>query len=476
MALAAMLQSVIALPAGAAVILDGDFDQTLNPGGDLRETRVGLTAPGSLTVTDGSSFNLNSGAGSLDGAFLAFGRRAGGIGTGLVEGVGSSINLRDNANTIADGASVDIGRDSGNGTLTIRNGGSLNVTEPDVPDGADQIGGSNVLTMGRNGGIGTFVVDNGSARISGIGAFMFMGRDEGGLGNASVVNGGSILVKDRGGAGGDGANITVGRNGNSSGNLSVVDSRIAVESANNFAGLFVGRDDLETTGSLLASGIETKIAITGPEAGFTIGRSGQGLATVTNGADVTISGGDSFVSIGREVGASGALTVANGASITVGKPGELDGDIGIGAAFADFGRPAGGTGSLLITGADSQVSVLDSVLIGAPSSLGGGSGSGSVIVSNQATLSASRVLVGAGGILSGNGTINANVSVEGGLVAPGLSPGELMIDGDFTLSDGELVIEIAGLGPGEFDLLNVSGAANFIGGTILFDFIDGFVP
>lgn len=37
-------------------------------------------------------------------------------------------------------------------------------------------------------------------------------------------------------------------------------------------------------------------------------------------------------------------------------------------------------------------------------------------------------------------------------------------------------VEIAGLAPGQFDIFNVDGAVNFLGGSILFIFLDGFLP
>jgi hypothetical protein len=52
----------------------------------------------------------------------------------------------------------------------------------------------------------------------------------------------------------------------------------------------------------------------------------------------------------------------------------------------------------------------------------------------------------------------------------------LGIIGDYDQDAGTLIIEIAGLAPGQFDVLDVSGGANFNGGEIVFDFIDGFLP
>ncbi len=70
-----------------------------------------------------------------------------------------------------------------------------------------------------------------------------------------------------------------------------------------------------------------------------------------------------------------------------------------------------------------------------------------------------------GGVLAGSGLIDADVVNTGGLINPGNSPGTLNIDGTFGQSAGTLLIEIAGNGPGLFDVLDISGNAS-LGGLI----------
>jgi len=86
--------------------------------------------------------------------------------------------------------------------------------------------------------------------------------------------------------------------------------------------------------------------------------------------------------------------------------------------------------------------------------------------------------VAATGTLSGNGTIIGNVLINGGTVSPGSSPGTLTIDGNYTQGiDSRLIIEIAGLNPGDFDVLNVLGTATFVAGTTIdLHFINSFAP
>ena len=65
------------------------------------------------------------------------------------------------------------------------------------------------------------------------------------------------------------------------------------------------------------------------------------------------------------------------------------------------------------------------------------------------------------GTLGGSGEIGGDVHNRGGIVAPGNSPGTLIIDGDYTQgATGTLVIEIGGtLAGNEHDQVIISGAA-----------------
>lgn len=81
------------------------------------------------------------------------------------------------------------------------------------------------------------------------------------------------------------------------------------------------------------------------------------------------------------------------------------------------------------------------------------------------------------GILSGSGTINADVSLFGGTIAPGNSPDQLEISGDLTLGLGSILnFEFAGTSLGLFDQLLIGGDL-FIGDdvTLNMSFLDGFL-
>ena len=103
---------------------------------------------------------------------------------------------------------------------------------------------------------------------------------------------------------------------------------------------------------------------------------------------------------------------------------------------------------------------------------------GSAIVNGTLLLNGDSTLELAGGTLGGNGRVDGVVNNIGGTVAPGVSPGRLTIDGDFTQGEeGTLAIEIAGLNnPGTgFDRLDISGNAA-LGGVLNVTNINGFTP
>jgi hypothetical protein len=77
--------------------------------------------------------------------------------------------------------------------------------------------------------------------------------------------------------------------------------------------------------------------------------------------------------------------------------------------------------------------------------------------------------------VGGSGTIQGNVTNQG-LLAPGNSPGEIDIAGDYVqASDAQLSMEIAGTSSDEFDLLSVTGDVH-LGGSLSVALLDGFVP
>jgi autotransporter-associated beta strand protein len=89
----------------------------------------------------------------------------------------------------------------------------------------------------------------------------------------------------------------------------------------------------------------------------------------------------------------------------------------------------------------------------------------------------SNTFVNHGGTLAGTGTINGNV-VNNGKVSPGGAgaPGMLTVVGDYTQAQfATLMIQIAGVSPDQFSVLNVLGNAN-LNGFLDPVLLNGFVP
>ncbi len=96
---------------------------------------------------------------------------------------------------------------------------------------------------------------------------------------------------------------------------------------------------------------------------------------------------------------------------------------------------------------------------------------------NATSLGASGLELLSGSSLLGEGTILGNLTNTDGALAPGSSPGTLVLNGDYTQgAAGELFIGIGGLVQGlEYDFVDISGAAS-LAGSLRLELEDGFLP
>ncbi len=114
----------------------------------------------------------------------------------------------------------------------------------------------------------------------------------------------------------------------------------------------------------------------------------------------------------------------------------------------------------------------------------GGTSEGQIALTDATSRVSAGIISGASTFVNNHGSIvgvgtlatSRLVIAPGGFVSPGLSPGTLTIDGDYEQQEGAtLVIEVAGLAPGQFDVLKVTGSAT-LAGKVQMKFIDGYVP
>ncbi len=101
---------------------------------------------------------------------------------------------------------------------------------------------------------------------------------------------------------------------------------------------------------------------------------------------------------------------------------------------------------------------------------------GSTIIDGTLTFDAGGTMMIDGGTLGGSGQINANVTNNAGIAAPGASEGLLTINGDYTQSTAAaLSVEVGGLIAGdEHDVLAIAGTTVLAGSLHASD-INGFV-
>ncbi|NIA70460.1 cadherin-like domain-containing protein [Pelagibius litoralis] len=482
---------------------------------------------GRLEVRNGQGVNENT---TEPGLYIA--RDAGSTGSVVIDGAGSEIVLSQTAPADPDngvfGPFMPVGL-RGSGSLEIRNGGQLSLTGEnsdltlgrretgdgtvlvDGPDSSITLTGEEVYSSIGREGSGQMTLSNG-ADFSLVGGDDFValdvGRDGGGVGNLLIQSGATLSVQ-----GGDAnTRFRIGRNEGSDGRVVIegADSLLSVGGTNaqdSFGNrIEVGKEGqgrLETRDGarVVAERVDIGFGISGAgtavvdnatwEIGgnFQVGREGSGTLTIENGGSVT-AGGD-FNAIASAGGSTGSVTVDATSSLT------LSGFLSVGSGsfdpFGEFGQDLVAAGSLAINGGtviaeEANVGghergqgtvAVDGA--GALFDAGAGlvigeTGQGTVTLLNGGEVQAEFISVGVNGSLGGNGLVDGGLSLNGGTIDPGLSPGQLSIDGDFNLNEGLLRIEIAGQTPvSGHDVVSATGNVNFNGGLVQFDLDPGFV-
>lgn len=331
---------------------------------------------------------------------------------------------------------------------SVRIGSTRDLTDLTPPSGSVAIDGGSVVTVESTAGSVFEQID--------------IGRLPGQTGSLTVTGTGSGLYFS--GAGTD-EFVRIGRAGQAT--FSVSDGAVVQLGDANSAGTTVGRGD----GSLLPIGAFDDSLFNNPtfdanNPPTALPLADESLLSVTSGGNVLSYGN---LAIASSVSDNTPLTNGHGKVLVSGADSELNvlsgdtrsGDIRVGET---------GVGSLHVE--DSGNVTADSVVIG------GGPGTGTLSLSSSGTILAPEVLVGSGGTIQGDGgSIIGNVTLDGGTIAPGASPGILNIDGDLNFISGLLEFEIGGTGAGQFDVLNITGDLISTGTpSIAFNFINGFAP
>lgn len=456
-------------------------------GGDPTNGAAGIVigwlngATGSVSVLNGGRILIDGRDAGTPGGGITIGGNGGfGTGTMTVSGTGSLVQIIGNGTNVDGRAPGFTVGGTGSGQLSVLNGGKITVEDTSaLATGAFAIGGSPFQQGdGTPAGTGTMVVSGAGSEVDVLsthGAFV-VGR--GGVGTLIVDNGGKVSAQSaligfqpgsvgtmvlRGATStvalagvdnaGFGAFVSVGLGGN--GTLNVSDG--ATLSINPAAGV--------PFGGLVAGGAGTQSATD---------VSGTGVINVANNGKIQITGNNSLaIVLGDHNGGNGQLNITAGGQVVVGQPLNANAPGDISGVYV--GSRVGGNGIAVVRGTNSLLNGGAFVGVGIATDRVTNAGTGTLTVRDGGVVQADQIRIGDGGLLNGNGTVIGAVVNAGGIIAPGNSPGTLTIQGSLQ-SHGLIEIQVAGLRPGQFDVLNVLGSAVLAGSKIEFIFENGFLP
>lgn len=447
---------------GSQLTLEGDATTravTLN----VASAGVGsaLIEEGALVLLDGTS-NL---PGDL-GANVVIALEGTGVGDLTVTGAGSTLRVENGA---ADGAGVSVGF-QGVGTLTIADGGELQVLTGTGANGGGQVGGSG--SPAQPGGEGLAVVTGAGSKWSvSEGAFsigstsvgtlrveeggeavannLFVGLQGEGDGVVEVRSGGTVAAKGTDPLLGFGGSGNVGMAGR--GRLEVHDGHVTLDTQDGTShGLLVGGTTgcggpcpfTGGVGEVLLDGASASLTVSGPLGFAVIGADGEGSLTARGGALFEVENPDDAS------GTSVALSPGSVGSVVLEDEGTRF-DAGVGLALGlDLALADAGTAR---------------VELGSGSELRAGVGG---------------VALGSTATLAGSGLVSGDVFNLRGTLSPGASAGTLSVAGGYEQSqaEAELRIELAGRAQGEWDRLEVSGDLALLAGRVRFEAAGGFLP
>ena len=327
------------------------LDNAVNPGGQGQDAGIGVgsSGKGTLIVTGAGSTVDNSNA----GAFINIGGSAGSDGAFQVL-----------AGASATSTFLNVGRNAGaTGSMLIDGPNSVSLTLSGASTIPGQTGTAGA-SIGRNGGEGTAVVSNGGYWLI----------TDGGQDGRSVGNPGLSVGRDNNSKGlltitGAGSKVEVIGTSGVGARRTRQQQPLRQHWARNAGGANQGELMVSAGGKLVLTGNAVSTTTNGRTTSLNIGGrggfAGKGTATVTGaGSEIIVQGYDAVINVGREAGGIGALNVLAGGkvsstSLAVGISGQgtvninggtiaLSGDRSdtepaVGAA-STFGRGVGGDG------------------------------------------------------------------------------------------------------------------------------------
>jgi T5SS/PEP-CTERM-associated repeat protein len=475
--------------AGAHLSLPNNSGWTIGDNaGDVGVLNLDLPAMSLATLdlgdAPGSSGTLNvSHEGALTTAFLGVG--GGGDGTlNAAEGAEVAANV-----TYLGATAGSHGKIAVSGVGSAFSTGDLSFGDPLTPDpglGLLEItAGGSVTSQSVRQDTGFSMTDPQEAIVSGsssswtvIGPLEIAHR---GFGRVSIVDGGSLSVTA--------TQTTIALGPQSTGKLTVSGVGSQMTSSNLRIGDY-GAGEFEVLGGATADtgsdelgyraeGVGTA-TVDGAGSTWTnlgnlfVGRNGQGTVNVTGGGHL-VTGFNTF--IGFEPGSKGTVNVVGPGSRLTSTVLRVGGNYGSSALNISGGaKVTSMQGYIAHSGPATGMVTIDGV--GSSWTMSGGLtigdfGAGQVALANEATLQAASILIGANGVLRGNGHVIGSVT-NGGKVLAGAAQGALTIDEDYAqTAGGELVIDIAtALAYGRLDVEDNA----VLGGKLTVNLLAGFRP
>ena len=463
-----------ASPANGSMIIEGAGTSvsitTFDGGIDIANSFVDGSGDviGTLDVLAGATVDINA---TATGG-IVIGRGLGADGSMTISGPGSTVDVNGGIALVLIGTQAQAEDEellmpgNGRGSLTVSNQGQLNVSgdEPDLT----------LFVIGQGAGDGEVLVDTGGMididgllQVSTPFVATFLGNDILGsdtqtglltINDTGVVNSLSTVVDDRGTISGTGTLATGLLRVQTGGlvNLTHLSGVVATDIVGGlidvpndlFLGLPLGQSLDVHSGNLQVDGELVVGALDAPAIMLIDRDSETGVVdatTTTVGNMGTVWGGGTL--------RTDLLTVETGGLVQLGNLG-LVSAIDVAGGQLDMGTDlflGAGLPQTMAVNDGGIANITGTLFLGgeAPATLGGDGGS---VIANAVV-------------------VNSN-----GVIGPGNSVGTLDIFGDLTLGGGELLFEIAGTDPGQYDILNVNGDVALDSGTLRFLPIDGFSP
>lgn len=429
---------------------------------------LGIGSPGSgtLNVSEGGLVTVNKGP-------IVVGDKAGGVGVVTLSTGGELANPGGGAFTVAGAA-------GSTGTLNIGAASGASAVAPGILSAPSIAFGAGTSTLNFN-----HTSSNGSYNF---GAGVASGT---GTGTINQLAGATNLTGDSSGFNGT-TNVTsgtlgvTGKLGSATSTMNVTNGTLAVSGGgvvnSNKTGIAATAGD---SGQVTVSGAGSSLTA---QTGLIVGGAGNGSLAINNGASVTevgtnysltpgnsllvggAAGGVGMVTVdgsgsqlaagtiylGGPTGATGTMTVSNGATVSAPKA-------GIGGNSDTNGGVPGGTGSLTVTGAGSTFSETSA---GGGLFVGAQGGTGEVTVAKGGTLNSATAFLGfAGGKATATVSDAASTWNESGIWRVGYGTGASTTANVSILNGGAAnvgSIGIFGIGSGGSATARVAGAGSVL--------------